>query len=125
MCCCRAQFVFMMLVLFTATLPLLVLAYIPNSVLAVVLTVVTVLTYWAVNEVARDVEDPFLFEPNGRFVTLIMTLDNRELNCYYCPACSLQHVTFYWSECELLSPEIVLACDVCLQICLWPMGSTT
>lgn len=58
---CRAQFVLVMLVLFTLTLPLLVLAYVPNSPLAVVLTVVTVATYWTVNEVARDVEDPFLY----------------------------------------------------------------
>lgn len=50
-----------MLVLFTLTLPLLVLAYVPNTILAVVLTVVTVATYWTVNEVARDVEDPFLY----------------------------------------------------------------
>jgi len=50
-----------MLVLFTLTLPLLVLAYVPNSTLSVMLTVVTVATYWTVNEVARDVEDPFLY----------------------------------------------------------------
>lgn len=62
---CRAQFVLLMLVIFTVTLPLLVLAYVAHSVLAVVVTVMTVSTYWAVNEVARDVEDPFLYEPNG------------------------------------------------------------
>ncbi|KAF8057858.1 hypothetical protein HT031_005804 [Scenedesmus sp. PABB004] len=97
-----AQFVLVMLLLFTATLPLLVLAYVPNSALvrpqraagrrrgraagaargtarrggavtprararaaqAVVLCVVSTATFWAVNEVARDVEDPFLYEPN-------------------------------------------------------------
>jgi hypothetical protein len=53
--------VLVMLVLFTCTLPLLILAYVPNHALAVVLTVVTVATYWTVNEVARDVEDPFLY----------------------------------------------------------------
>lgn len=58
---CRAQFVLVMLVLFTLTLPLLMLAYVPNHPLAVVLTVATVATYWTVNEVARDVEDPFLY----------------------------------------------------------------
>lgn len=58
---CRAQFVLVMLVLFTLTLPLLVLAYVSNKALAVVLTVITVTTYWTVNEVARDVEDPFLY----------------------------------------------------------------
>jgi hypothetical protein len=57
----RAQFVLVMLVLFTLTLPLLVLAYVSNKVLAVVLTIITVATYWTVNEVARDVEDPFLY----------------------------------------------------------------
>jgi hypothetical protein len=53
--------VLVMLVLFTLTLPLLVLAYVSNKVLAVVLTIITVATYWTVNEVARDVEDPFLY----------------------------------------------------------------
>lgn len=50
-----------MLVLFSLTLPLLVLAYVPSTGLAVALTVITVATYWTVNEVARDVEDPFLY----------------------------------------------------------------
>lgn len=54
-----------MLVLFTFTLPLLVLAYVQDSGLAVVLTVLTVSTYWTVNEVARDVEDAFIMEPNS------------------------------------------------------------
>jgi len=36
--CCRAQFVLVMLVIFTLTLPFLVLAYVSNIPLAVVLT---------------------------------------------------------------------------------------
>jgi hypothetical protein len=57
----RAQFILVSLIIFTLTLPLLLLAYVPNPALAVVLCVLTVGTYWSVNEVARDVEDPFLY----------------------------------------------------------------
>jgi hypothetical protein len=38
----RAQFILVMLLFFTLTLPLLMLAYVPNPVLAVVLSMVTV-----------------------------------------------------------------------------------
>ncbi|WIA42693.1 hypothetical protein OEZ86_008645 [Tetradesmus obliquus] len=48
-----AQFVLVMLVLFT------------NSSMAVVITVMTTAIFWTVNEVARDVEDAFIMEPNN------------------------------------------------------------
>jgi cell division protein FtsW (lipid II flippase) len=65
MCDCRAQFVLVMLVLFTVTLPLLVVAYVNDSGMAVVITVITTSVFWTVNEVARDVEDAFIMEPNS------------------------------------------------------------
>jgi cell division protein FtsW (lipid II flippase) len=42
-----------MLVLFTVTLPLLVVAYVNDSGMAVVVTVVTTSIFWTSNEVAR------------------------------------------------------------------------
>jgi hypothetical protein len=57
--------VLVMLVLFTVTLPLLVMAYVQDSGLAVVITVMTTSIFWTVNEVARDVEDAFIMEPNS------------------------------------------------------------
>jgi hypothetical protein len=65
--CCRAQFVLVMLVLFTVTLPFLVMAYVENVGLAVVVTVMTTSIFWTVNEVARDVEDAFIMEPNSEW----------------------------------------------------------
>jgi hypothetical protein len=66
-CTCRAQFVLVMLVLFTVTLPLLVVAYVNDSGMAVVITVMTTSIFWTVNEVARDVEDAFIMEPNSEW----------------------------------------------------------
>jgi hypothetical protein len=40
-------------------------------------SVVTVGTYWIVNEVARDVEDPFLYEPNGEHLHLAISCSPR------------------------------------------------
>lgn len=59
-----AQFVMVLLVLHSFLAPILIVAYIRTTWLAVVLSVVSVVTYWALNEVARDMEDPFLYEPN-------------------------------------------------------------
>lgn len=59
-----AQFVFVSLLMFTFSCPLLIIAYVPNTGLAIFLSVLSVSTYWGCNEVARDIEDPFLYEPN-------------------------------------------------------------
>lgn len=45
---------------FTLTYPTLVVAFINHAALAAVLSVLTVVTYWAVNEVCNDLEVSYL-----------------------------------------------------------------
>lgn len=59
-----AQFILVLLVFHTVTVPLLITAYIRVAWLAILLSGMSVITYWTLNEVARDMEDPFLYEPN-------------------------------------------------------------
>lgn len=59
-----AQAVLLMLLIFSFTVPLLMVAYVERLWLAVLLDIVTVQSYCSLNEVARDLEDPFVFEPN-------------------------------------------------------------
>jgi len=59
-----AQTIFLLLLLLTVTVPLMVCAYIKALWLQILVTVLGVSTYWALNEVARDLEDPFIYHPN-------------------------------------------------------------
>lgn len=59
-----AQAVLLLLVLFAFTAPLLIAAYVERLWLAILLDVISVQSYFVLNEVARDLEDPFIFEPN-------------------------------------------------------------
>ena len=59
-----AQMVVVLLVIYTITVPLLIIAYVNSTALATALSVISAATYWALNEVARDTEDPFMYEPN-------------------------------------------------------------
>ena len=59
-----AQMVLVLLLIFAGTLPLMVVAFIDKLWLAVIIDFFSVQAYWALNEVARDVEDPWVYEPN-------------------------------------------------------------
>ena len=59
-----AQFVAICLLMHALTLPIVLTAYVRNSLLAVLLDVMSVVTYYTLNEVARDLEDPFVYDPN-------------------------------------------------------------
>lgn len=58
------QFVTACLLVYTFTVPIVIAAYVTADWLAFMLTVFAVTTYHALNEVARDLEDPFLYDPN-------------------------------------------------------------
>ena len=59
-----AQLVLMLLLVFSVTCPLLVVCWVDTLWLSVILDFIAVQTYWALNEVARDLEDPYVYEPN-------------------------------------------------------------
>jgi hypothetical protein len=59
-----AQSITIILAIFVTTLPFLVAAYVNSLYVAVLTTFFTVQTYIMLNEVARDIEDPFLYDPN-------------------------------------------------------------
>ena len=59
-----AQAVLLLLVLYAFTLPLLVAAFVNTLWLAILIDIIAVQSFFALNEVARDLEDPFVYEPN-------------------------------------------------------------
>ena len=59
-----AQLVLLLLITFSFTCPLLIVAWVEPLWLGTVLDFICVQTYWALNEVARDLEDPYVYEPN-------------------------------------------------------------
>lgn len=59
-----AQLTALVLVLYSVALPLLVAAWVNSTALAAAITYISCLMYWSVNEIARDIEDPFLYDPN-------------------------------------------------------------
>eukprot|EP01023_Acetabularia_acetabulum_P020213 TRINITY_DN20429_c0_g2_i1.p1 TRINITY_DN20429_c0_g2~~TRINITY_DN20429_c0_g2_i1.p1 ORF type:complete len:458 (+),score=86.68 TRINITY_DN20429_c0_g2_i1:226-1599(+) len=59
-----AQAVLVFLIIYTVTVPFVIGAFIKSVWLAAVVTFIAVLTYWTLNEVARDLEDPFWYDPN-------------------------------------------------------------
>eukprot|EP01023_Acetabularia_acetabulum_P024927 TRINITY_DN2394_c0_g1_i2.p1 TRINITY_DN2394_c0_g1~~TRINITY_DN2394_c0_g1_i2.p1 ORF type:complete len:530 (+),score=43.52 TRINITY_DN2394_c0_g1_i2:220-1809(+) len=59
-----AQAVLAFLLLFALVVPLVVCGFIKSTWLACLLTFLAVSTYWTLNEIARDLEDPFWYDPN-------------------------------------------------------------
>eukprot|EP00210_Caulerpa_lentillifera_P008077 g7712.t1 len=59
-----AQFVAACLLSYALTVPIVISSFVTAPLLAVVLDVISVVTYYALNEVARDLEDPFIYDPN-------------------------------------------------------------
>mmetsp|Transcript_13651 Transcript_13651/g.32338 ORF Transcript_13651/g.32338 Transcript_13651/m.32338 type:complete len:153 (-) Transcript_13651:155-613(-) len=59
-----SQVILVLLIALTLTGPLMVTAYVTPLWLQVLVTFLGVSTYWALNEVARDLEDPFVYDPN-------------------------------------------------------------
>ncbi|CAD7698726.1 unnamed protein product [Ostreobium quekettii] len=58
------QFVTVCLLLYALTVPIVISSYITEDWLAFMLTIFAVMTYYALNEVARDLEDPYVYDPN-------------------------------------------------------------
>jgi predicted membrane chloride channel (bestrophin family) len=59
-----AQAMVLFLVVFSLTLPLLMVSWLRTVWLACLMDFVTVFCFWILNEVARDLESPFVFPPN-------------------------------------------------------------
>lgn len=59
-----AQLTVMCLFAFAITAPVVITSFVTQPFFAVILDVITVVTSYALNEVARDLEDPFLYDPN-------------------------------------------------------------
>lgn len=74
-----SQMVAFLLLFFSVSNPLMFLAYVNRLWLAIVLSAFASLTYWSVNEVARDVEDPFCYDPNDIPVARIQWEFNKKL----------------------------------------------
>ena len=56
--------VMIMLVLYALTVPLVIVAFVKSTWMGLVVNFLCVQSYWGLNEVARDLEDPFVYDPN-------------------------------------------------------------
>ena len=56
--------VLVMLLLYAITVPLVVVAFVDSMWMGIVVNFICVQSYWCLNEVARDLEDPFVYDPN-------------------------------------------------------------
>ena len=59
-----AQMVLIMLIMYAISVPLVVVAFVDSTWLGIVVNFFCVQSYWCLNEVARDLEDPFIYDPN-------------------------------------------------------------
>ncbi|KAK9789401.1 hypothetical protein WJX73_006004 [Symbiochloris irregularis] len=74
-----AQLVLMLLLIFSITCPLLIVGFVNTLWLAIILDFIIVQTYWALNEVARDLEDPYVYEPNDLPMARLQYAFNKRL----------------------------------------------
>lgn len=56
--------VLVMLLLYAVSVPLVVVAFVDSMWMGIVVNFICVQSYWCLNEVARDLEDPFVYDPN-------------------------------------------------------------
>lgn len=56
--------VLVMLILYAVSVPLVVVAFVDSTWMGIVVNFICVQSYWCLNEVARDLEDPFVYDPN-------------------------------------------------------------
>eukprot|EP01024_Parvocaulis_polyphysoides_P005185 TRINITY_DN11299_c0_g1_i2.p1 TRINITY_DN11299_c0_g1~~TRINITY_DN11299_c0_g1_i2.p1 ORF type:complete len:218 (+),score=-1.61 TRINITY_DN11299_c0_g1_i2:84-656(+) len=59
-----AQAVLALLLMFALVVPIVITAFVKSTWLACTLTFLSVSIYWTLNEIARDLEDPFWYDPN-------------------------------------------------------------
>ena len=69
----------LLLVLYAFTLPLLVAAFVNKLWLAILIDIIAVQSFFALNEVARDLEDPFVYEPNDLPMARIQVVSPPEM----------------------------------------------
>merc|ERR1711959_361397 len=67
------------LILYTASVPFLMWTYVEVVWLSCAMTFMASFTYWVLHEVARDMEDPFLYEPNELPLSRLQFLFNQRL----------------------------------------------
>ncbi len=56
--------VLVMLIMYAISVPLVVVAFVDSTWMGIVVNFFCVQSYWCLNEVARDLEDPFIYDPN-------------------------------------------------------------
>ena len=54
----------LVLIMYTVSVPVLMWCWVTVPWLSATFAFIASLTYWLLHEVARDLEDPFLYEPN-------------------------------------------------------------
>ena len=53
-----------LLILYALSVPLIVVAFVNSTWQGLIVNFLCVQSYWCLNEVARDLEDPFVYDPN-------------------------------------------------------------
>jgi len=74
-----SQAIVLVLCIYTLTIPLVMWVWIENMGLGIALAFCATFTYWTLNEIARDLEDPFLYEPNDIPLARIQFMFNERI----------------------------------------------
>lgn len=73
------QLLTLILLLYVVSLPFMVAVCMTRQWLACIVTFMSTITHWATNEVARDLEDPFVYDPNDLPSSRLQFLFNERL----------------------------------------------
>lgn len=75
--------VLVMLILYALSVPLVVVAFVDSTWMGIVVNFICVQSYWCLNEVARDLEDPFVYDPNDLPLSRYQVLGYVCFMCFY------------------------------------------
>ncbi len=90
--------VLVMLIMYAISVPLVVVAFVDSTWMGIVVNFFCVQSYWCLNEVARDLEDPFIYDPND--LPLARYQVRRPAAFTYTRCKSIQlHLVYKHSEC--------------------------
>jgi len=71
--------IILILMIYTLTVPLLMWIWVKSAWFGALLAFIATFTYWTLNEIARDLEDPFLYEPNDLPLVRMQFLFNERI----------------------------------------------
>lgn len=91
-----------MLIMYAISVPLVVVAFVDSTWMGIVVNFFCVQSYWCLNEVARDLEDPFIYDPNDLPLARYQVRRPAVITCFD----SIVSVPITMSQCKSSSNSI-------------------